>query len=497
MDDIFSDYFQYNSTKDIEGLSKTPAAIWQQLGEQKALENFQIIAKAVPAYKDFLKKHSINPEDIKTIEDFKKIPPTNKENYFKSYPLNDLLMGGNLHHSSVIHYSSGSSGKSFFWPKTKTQDLASYKGMEMLYKIYFDLGKVNNLFINCYGMGPWTAAEMVHSATKMMAEKDLKISIISPGTNQELFFEIFQGLADQFDQIIIGGYSSFLRDLVHEGVKRGIDFRRYKIKLLSGGEKYSENWRQFMTQHLGLKDPYKSVAAVLGSSEVGVGAISTPFVDYMRIFLASDEVAAQKLFKRSDLPSLVQYIPPARHIEIIDGNIVITSMGNIPLVRYDTKDSGQIYSVEEFLSAIPDSCKEDYLALKEDVGIPNLPILAIHGRADKTIILFGANIYPEQLTYIAELPELDKYLTGRFFAEKAETEDADVFFRLVLELKNGIVPSDQIKNEISTHLVKYLAEVNSEYAHILGSVGSKAKPKIELREYASDNFMSASGKNKV
>lgn len=496
MDDIFSDYFKYNSSQDLEGFAKNPTEVWQKIGEQKALENFQTVANAVPAYKDFLKKNSIKPETIKTIKDFKKIPLTNKENYFKHYPIDSLVIGGNLHNSTVIHYSSGSTGKSLFWPKTKMQDLASYKGMELLYKIYFDLGEMSTIFINCYGMGPWTAGEMVHSATKMMAEKGLKISIISPGTNPDLFFDIFQGLADKFDQIVIGGYASSLRDLVQEGINRGINFKSYKIKMLSGGEKYSENWRQFMAKHLGFKEPHRSIAAVLGMSEVGVAAISTPFIDYLRMFLHHHQTLAQQIFGRVDLPSLLQYIPPARYIEIYKKNIIITSMGNIPLIRYDTKDNGQIFTPQQLLSALPESFKNKYIALGKSSNIFNLPVLAVNGRADKTIILFGANIYPEQLKYVMELPELEKYLTGRFTSEKLETLDADVYLNLTLELNKGVDLSAKDKEEIKTHVVNNLRTINSEYSNVLDSVGLKAEPQFKFKNYNPGEFVAVSGKSR-
>jgi len=369
--------------------------------------------------------------------------------------------------------------------------------MELLYKIYFDLGAINTLFINCYGMGPWTAGEMVHSATKMMSEKGLKISIISPGTNPDLFFDIFQGLADHFDQIVIGGYASSLRDLIQEGVNRKIKFKKYKIKILSGGEKYSENWRQFMTKHLGFKEPYRSIAAVLGMSEVGVAAISTPFIDYLRIFLHSHQLLAKDIFGRIDLPSLLQYIPPARYIEVEKNNIIITAMGNIPIIRYDTKDHGQIFTPEELLSELPKSIKNKFLSLNSDLGIPNLPILAVNGRADKTIILFGANIYPEQLRFVMELPELEKYLTGRFIAEKLETNDADVYLNITLELKNGVDLVLKDKKSIKDVIVNNLRRINSEYSNVINSVGLKAEPHLIFKNYNPGEFVAISGKSRI
>jgi phenylacetate-CoA ligase len=58
---------------------------WEREGEKKALVTFHQAAQRVPAYKDFLKKHNVNPEKVVTIEDFKQFVPVMTKNEQKNY----------------------------------------------------------------------------------------------------------------------------------------------------------------------------------------------------------------------------------------------------------------------------------------------------------------------------------------------------------------------------------------------------------------------------
>jgi phenylacetate-CoA ligase len=494
MENPFDEFFSYDPRKDLEQFSKVPTEVWLKLGEQKALENFHLVSRAVPAYRDFLAKNKVNPEKIRTIEDFKQLPLTTKENYFKKYPLNMLVMGGDLSNATAIHSSSGSTGKPLYWPKSVTSDINSYKGVELIYTYYFDIDKINTLLINSFSMGPWPAGEIVHTSAKMIGDKGLKLSVVSPGLQTDLFFTFFEDLANKFEQVIIAGYPSFLRNLVDEGLTKKINFKKHNIKIITGGEKYSENWRNFMTKNLGLKKPYKSIASVLGSAETGVTSISTPFTDYFRIFLHGNKSLTKKFFDRVDLPSITQFIPPARHIEIVDDDIVLTTMGFIPLIRYDTKDYGQILAPKEVISSTPASFLKEFSSLKESYGIPNLPILSISGRSDGVITFYALNIYLEQIAYILDLPKSKKHLSGRCIVKKLETAKSEPVLKLILELKPGARSSNRLKTEYREFIANELAKINQEYSHLLKIYQKKAKPIIELKEYQSAEVSVESGK---
>lgn len=490
---LLSDYLAYNPREDIAAFSAVPTARWLETGEQRALETFRVAATSVPAYREFLRTHGVEPESVRTIDGFRRLPLTDKENYFEHHSLAAVTAGGTLAAATVIHCSSGSTGEPRYWPKSAIQDINSCKGVELLFVNYFDVDAVSTLFICCFGMGPWSAGEIMHTSVKTMSDKGLKIAIVSPGLNVDQSFDILRDLGASFQQVIIGGYPSFLRDLAEEGVQRGVDFSRYNLRVLTGGEKYSENWRQYMASHLGLKQPHRDVASVYGTSEIGVACTSSPFVDFLRMYLHRTPNVKKALFGDVPLPSITQFLPAARYMEIINGEIVVTCMGAIPLVRYRTKDRGQVLVPADVVAGLPASFWTEYTAAGEPAEIPNLPILTIDGRSDAFTIL-AVNIYHDIVTHALEAPPLNDYLTGRFLAEKLESEDAAEHLNLVLELKPSVQSQARLAEEIREHLVVALAGLSSEYAAALAGAGERAKPLVELRPYRSDGFLAQSGR---
>jgi len=490
MENPFDDFFNYDPRKDLENFSKVPTETWLKLGEQKALENFHLAAKAVPAYKDFLKKNKVNPEKIKTIEDFKRLPLTTKENYFTKYSLSDLSMGGLLSPIPVIYSSSGSTGNPLYWPKSTIQEINTWKGVELLFSFYFYIDQKKTLVINVGSMGPWAAGDIIHGSTKMLSHKGLNISVISPGLDKDQFFSFFQDLADFYDQIIIAGYPSLIRTLVEEGLKKGIQFKNHDIGIFTGGERYTENWREYLTKKLGWAKPQNQVSSVLGTAETGTTSLSTPFADSFRILLHRNDGLRKKFFTRKDLPSINQYVPPARFVEIINNEIAVTSLGAIPLIRYNTKDYGAIMNPKDVISSLP----KNFLKEFSIEATPNLPILAIYGRVDGTITLYALNIYPEQIAAIMESTKIKKYLTGKAIIEKLENKKAEPYLKLTLELKPD-VEEKNLERKIRELVTGGLAKINIEYYHLLDKYGDRVKPIINLRSFGSCGEGFKSGKS--
>lgn len=485
------EYFAYNPNKDFGAFVTVPTLGWQDAGEKAALTNFQNAAENVPAYGDFLYRHGVKPGLVTTIEAFKDVPPVDKENYISQYDLKDLLLPDGSR-TVVVHSSSGSSGRPRYWPKSLQQDLGTYRGVEMVWAMHFDSEKPT-LHINSFALGPWTAGDSMQTATRMMAHKGYPITTISPGTNQDLLFDEFNNLAPHYEQVVIDGYPSFLRDVINEGHRRGVDFKGHNVKLLVGGEKFSENWTDFMNRHLDFSDdPFGSVASVLGLSEIGVASFSTKFTNHLRAYLHRNEKYARELFGSEELHTITQIIPPARYAEIVDGNLLLTASGAVPLIRYDTKDRGLLMTPAFINDLMPKDFHEEKNA--HDYPNFNLPILTIDGRADQTIILFGANIYPEQLASFTEQPGIAEILSGRLRAEKVEVDDADVRLKIIYELQSGSQPDEELQLKIQQSAANYLATVNGEYKNVLNSSGSKAKPVVVLLPYGSEEFNLVSGK---
>jgi phenylacetate-CoA ligase len=203
-------------------VSEEPA-FWQKAGEKMALSLFRSASRRVPAYVDFLEKRKVNPEKIKTIGDFKHLPVTTKENYFKKYPLEDLCWDGNLEKNDIFSVSSGSSGAPFFWPRGKNLELETAISHELFLRDIFGIDKQKTLFIVTFSMGIYIAGVITASAVSQIAQKGYPLVVITPGINMDEILRIAREMSPKFSQTIIAGYPPFVKDVIERGEGGGID----------------------------------------------------------------------------------------------------------------------------------------------------------------------------------------------------------------------------------------------------------------------------------
>ena len=71
---------KHSASKIINLIETKKENFWSREREKRPVLIFHEAAKRVPAYKDFLKKHKVNPSKIKTLHDFKQVPIIDKKN---------------------------------------------------------------------------------------------------------------------------------------------------------------------------------------------------------------------------------------------------------------------------------------------------------------------------------------------------------------------------------------------------------------------------------
>src|ERR1700690_4557917 len=97
----------YKNTDDLlANLHSKPEQYWAKRGERMALKLFHEMATRVPAYKDFLKKHKVDPKKVKTVKDFKRVPFIDKDNYLRVFPLEQLCWDGDLAGTRQVYSST-------------------------------------------------------------------------------------------------------------------------------------------------------------------------------------------------------------------------------------------------------------------------------------------------------------------------------------------------------------------------------------------------------
>ncbi|HEX8201870.1 MAG TPA: hypothetical protein VF590_15445, partial [Isosphaeraceae bacterium] len=88
------DYFRLDIRALERRLDDPAAPPWEDQGRAHALRTFREAARRVPAYRDFLARHGVDPIAIRTAADFAAVPPTDKTNYIERYPLEALAWDG-------------------------------------------------------------------------------------------------------------------------------------------------------------------------------------------------------------------------------------------------------------------------------------------------------------------------------------------------------------------------------------------------------------------
>ena len=247
----------------LDRLLKTkPESYWLTRGERRVLNLFHLMARRVPAYKDFLKKNKINHLLVKNISDFKKVPPVDKNNYLRVYPLEALCWDGEFDSKRwTVAVNSGSTGEPFYFPREIGQDRQYGLCAELYLRNNFEIHKKSTLYIDTWAMGAWIGGLFTYEALRLLAERGkYKLSIIAPGIVKDEIFKAVKSLGHKFDQVIIGGYPPFVKDILDEGETLGINWKKNNIKLIFSAESFSEEFRDYVYERAGIRDTYKGVS---------------------------------------------------------------------------------------------------------------------------------------------------------------------------------------------------------------------------------------------
>ena len=456
--------------KALEYLKKDPPESWERRGQKMALDLFHEMAKRVPAYRDFLKKNDIKPASISTFRDFQNIPTIDKDNYLRKYALDKLSWDGKLTSSWAIYSStSGSSGKPFYFPRDDYEDW-EYSALAELYLLnHYDIDKKTTLYINGFAMGAWIGGLFTYQALKNLAQRgSYKLGVINPGINKIEILNALKALAKYYDQIIIGGYPPFIKDLVDYAVQKKFNWSSVCVKFIFSAEAFNEDFRDYVLSKAKCKNIYADSLNHYGTVDMGTMAHETPLAVYIRRNSLKISGLFTELFHRTEkVPTLTQYIPELYFFEIGKiNNLICTSRSGLPLVRYDLKDLGGILSFKSVVNKLNRHCKNWKKDLA-DVGLQKtiwkLPFVYLYERSDFALTWFGATIYPENIRKALGEKELLRYTTGRFAMLLVEDKKFVPRLQINVELKKNAQSSPQLVDFTKRMLVKVLTNENSEY----------------------------------
>lgn len=447
---------------------------WQEQGEIAALNLFHEAVKRIPAYKKFLNEHKITPENIKTYGDFQKVPYTDKKNYIDKYPLEELVWDGNVANNFVINASSGTMGASYFWPGSIDKIARGAIIKELVFKNNFHVDKKSTLLIICFGMGTWIAGSYTFLTAQLMSLKGYPLTTITPGFNKEETLRILAKLAPKYEQTIIAGPPTFIKDLIEQWNQTEESKLVKEIKFDFAAEGFPEEFREYLLDLVKSKDDFNDAINIYGSADATLMGFETPMSIALRKQTSGDERLRTDLFGENRLPALYTYLPTLRFFECENHELLLTANLGIPLIRYNIHDEGGI---------LPASAVKNALRADEKKEKSNLPFVYIFGRGKFTATLYAANIYPEYVREVLFDKSIRELITGNFVLKTKYTQTQDHYLELNVELAENIDSSNKIKEEITHAFVTIVKQLSTEYNRIYQEYGAKAEPHVVLYSY--------------
>lgn len=484
-------------------IKERPASFWQKRGQKKAMELYRFSVATVPAYGKFLRNHSINPTSISTIKDFLQLPVMDKKVYLREYEYNDLFPNRDIGSGEMVSATSGTTGKSFYFPRRREHGFQYEYAASIFLKNQFEVDKKNTCAIIGFGMGVWIGGMYTYETLTHISASEMTkgITTIPIGPNIPLFLETIKSNAGFFDQLLLVGYPPFIKDALDQGEAYGILWKNYNIKILTAAEGFSEKFRNYLAQKVGIKNIYTDIINIYGTVELGAMANETALTTLIRKLAEKNKQLFKEIFSTATgLPTLAQYHPEIVYFEEQDGEILATGYGScIPLLRYRFPDRGGVipfdFMVEKFKKHGIDLFKE-----AKKVGIRNtvikLPFVFVQDRSDGVLIVRGVKIHPHVIKNSLLSEMLQKFVTGKFYLKKKESEDFKICFECYVELKSGVKSTKSIAVMVQKALVTALQQKSSEYLDQYNSFPGNMRPEIKLLNYQDDEHFSPQGKHK-
>jgi phenylacetate-CoA ligase len=318
-----------------------------------------------PFYRKRFAEHKLRPEDIKTLDDLRKIPFTTKNDLRENYPFGMAAVP--LEETVRLHSSSGTTGNPTVVLHTQ-RDLDQWA--EAVARCLYMVGlRKSDVFQNSSGYGMFTGGLGFQYGAESLGM--LTVPAAAGNTLRQIKF------ITDFGTTALHAIPSYASRLYEVMLQQGIDPRDTKLQtLLIGAEPHSEAQRKRIEEMLGVK-AYNS----FGMSEMCGPGVAFECPEQNGLHIWEDYY-------------IVEIIDPDTLEPVAEGEtgeMVLTTINReaMPLLRYRTRDLTRI---------LPGKCP---------CGRNHIRLDRMKGRSDDMIILKGVNIFPIQVeTILMKFKEL-------------------------------------------------------------------------------------------
>ena len=370
--------------------------------EQLAMVNDQVkrLEKSDNFYGKKLREAGIR--EVKSIEEFKALPFSQKQDLRDAYPLG--LMAVPEEKIVRIHSSSGTTGTPVIIPYT-AKDVDDWA--EMFKRCYEMAGVTNKDRVQITpGYGLWTAGIGFQAGCERLGAMAVPMG---PGnTKKQLQF------MQDMKTTVLCSTSSYALLLAEEIEKEDLGDKIYLKKGIIGSERWGEKMRNRIKGELGIE-----IYDIYGLTEIygpGIG-ISCKYECGMHYW---DDYIYLEIIN----PETGENVPDGTW-----GEIVITTLvkEGAPLIRFRTHDISRI---------IPGDCA---------CGSKYPRIDTIMGRSDDMMKIKGVNVFPKQIEEI--LATFDD-LSSEYQIRISHLDGKDTM-RIYVEATTGLVDFDKMSEEVA------------------------------------------------
>ncbi len=349
-------------------------AYWDEQWETKPLDElkelqFQKFKKQVqhvyqnPFYRSRFVETGLEPGDVNSWDDIRKVPFTVKSDLRDNYPTG--LLSGSWEDVVRIHMTSGTTG---------APTILAYSGndldvwAECMARNFVAGGlSKNDIVQQAHGYGLFTGGFGFHYGLEKVGAKVIPTG--SGGTDRQL------RLMQEWGTTVFTGTPSYAAYMAEIAIEKGIDpVKDLKLKYgFHGGEPCSDGLRKRINERLGYRAHGGGLRVCYGLTEMG-GPMSMDCEAETGQHVWADHYLMEMID-----PVTHEYVKPGEPGELVITNLSFDSM---PILRYRTGDRIMV-STE-----------------KCECGRTHPRISGFLGRVDDMLLVSGTNVFPSQIEFV-------------------------------------------------------------------------------------------------
>ena len=410
-----SNYFQ----PEIETASREEVLAIQN---EKIVKQVKHVYENVKYYRDLMDKKGVKPEDIKGVDDIRKLPFLTKDDLREAYPYG--LLATDIKNCVRIHSTSGTTGKrvvAFY-----TQNDVDMWEECCARAIVATGGSKDDVVQVAYGYGLFTGGAGLHGGSHKVGCLTLPMS--SGNTDRQIQF-----MMDLNTTVLCctPSYAAYLGESLAE---RGYKPEDNKLRAgIFGAEPWTQEMREQIEKSLGIK-----AYDIYGLTEMSGPGVAFECEEQNGMHINEDHFYVETID-----PKTGEVLPDGS-----EGEIVFTSLDKeaFPLLRYRTKDIC-------ILNREKCSCGRTHVRMSKPLG-----------RSDDMMIIRGVNVFPSQIeTVLLQEGYTPNY---QIIADRVNNTDT---FDIYVELS-----SDKFSDKVA-EIQQRERDLNSAMKSMLG-----INPKIHL-----------------